>query len=267
MNSYPPMGKVTVSYQKLQEEFNNIKNSINQASKCKQDIFQIYRNNPQIQKQLDRLVSLKSNDGRTAIHLAVQDGNIDIAILLAHKGEDITTRINDSLLHTAAKAGHTDMINFLIYDCEVNVNIKNKYGETPLHYAAQKGLRDTVRLLISNGADVKSIAAGRLTPLHYAAKEGHIEVVRALIRSGAKIDATTSCGQTPLHLAIEKKHLEVIMELIKKTAESETEKREEISTKKEFTEVVPASLPTNSNIKSSYRPQSLQPNPRLRCNL
>ena len=35
-----------------------------------------------------------------------------------------------------------------------DVNTKNKYGVTPLHFAARYGRKETVELLIAKGADV-----------------------------------------------------------------------------------------------------------------
>ena len=58
--------------------------------------------------------------------------------------------------------------------------MQGRDGATPLHYAAMKGDRDKVKLLIESGAaiDVWDLA-GRL-PLHTAAVHGHVRVVEYL---------------------------------------------------------------------------------------
>ena len=59
------------------------------------------------------------------------------------------------------------------------------FGATPLHWAAQYGHRDIVKLLMDNGAkpDKKDIL-GR-TPLQRTAEKGHTDLVKLLVDRGA----------------------------------------------------------------------------------
>ena len=61
----------------------------------------------------------------------------------------------------------------------------NSFGATPLHWAAQYGHRDIVKLLMDNGAkpDKKDIL-GR-TPLQRTAEKGHTDLVKLLVDRGA----------------------------------------------------------------------------------
>ena len=46
-------------------------------------------------------------------------------------------------------------------------------GGTPLHYAAQKGHKEIIELLITNGADLNAKTGRGTTPLHLAAANAH----------------------------------------------------------------------------------------------
>ena len=76
-------------------------------------------------------------------------------------------------------------------------------GRTPLHWAANYGRVEIVRLLCDRGADVEARTTGgwRLgfRPLHYAADFGHISVVIELIEErNAEINARDNYGRTAL---------------------------------------------------------------------
>ena len=50
-----------------------------------------------------------------------------------------------------------------------NVNARDKYGRTPLHYAAATAQYQCVLSLVANGASLTSLDQFNRTPLHYAA--------------------------------------------------------------------------------------------------
>jgi ankyrin repeat protein len=79
-----------------------------------------------------------------------------------------------------------------------DVNARTEYNETPLHWAAQNGFTDCVRVLIDNGADVNARDELQRTPLLIASRAGWVEVVRLLIEYGADIKAKDATGRTPL---------------------------------------------------------------------
>ena len=50
-----------------------------------------------------------------------------------------------------------------------NVNARDKYGRSPLHYAAATAQYQCVLSLVANGASLTSLDKFNRTPLHYAA--------------------------------------------------------------------------------------------------
>ena len=54
----------------------------------------------------------------------------------------------------------------------VNVNARDVYRETPLHYASSHGHVDIVNLLLKKGADINARAKNGSTAVIYAATNG-----------------------------------------------------------------------------------------------
>ena len=79
-----------------------------------------------------------------------------------------------------------------------DLNARDMWGETPLHYAAMEGYTDSVNVLLEAGADVNA-REGFIgnTPLHNAASCGHEEISKTLIRAGADVNAKNKYGETP----------------------------------------------------------------------
>ena len=82
----------------------------------------------------------------------------------------------------AADSGHEVLVQLLLATGKADVESKDKYGRTPLLWAAKKGHEAVVRLLLMTGmADVESKdnEYGR-TPLSWDAENGHEAVVHLL---------------------------------------------------------------------------------------
>jgi ankyrin repeat protein len=81
---------------------------------------------------------------------------------------------------------------------KTNLNVNNSVNETPLMLAAINNQLDLAKVLISRGADVNRPG---WTPLHYAAAKGHREMMRLLLENEAYIDSESANGTTPLMMA------------------------------------------------------------------
>ena len=86
-------------------------------------------------------------------------------------------------------------------------------GASALHYAAMKGSRAMVGLLLQRGADVNSRSRSGTTPLHTAALYNHYEIAEQLLDRGADVGAKSASGVTPLELAHAAKyrHIETLL--------------------------------------------------------
>lgn len=81
---------------------------------------------------------------------------------------------------------------------QTKIEFENKLGETPLMLAAINNQINLAEVLIERGADVNRKG---WTPLHYAATRGHREMMRLLLDHSAYIDSESANGTTPLMMA------------------------------------------------------------------
>jgi len=124
-----------------------------------------------------------------------------------------TDRNGDTPLHWAAAGGNKETVAALI-GAGAAVAAKDKGGVTPLHAAAGGGNKEAVAALIGAGAAVGAAAKDGKTPLHWAAHSGNKEAVAALIGAGAAVGATAKDGGTPLHWAAVSGNNETVAALI-----------------------------------------------------
>jgi len=73
-----------------------------------------------------------------------------------------------------------------------DINVKDEYDRTPLHYHAQVNDIERVTLLLEKGADIEAQNKYKNTPLLFA--EYHAEVAELLIEKGANINAKDDKG-------------------------------------------------------------------------
>ena len=127
-------------------------------------------------------------------------------------------------IHDAAQSGDIEAVKgFLAAGMDVNAIDENR-GMTALVYAVDKGHKEIVEILISEGADVNVMVSNDegvdgFTSLFFAARSGHTEVAELLIANGAEVnvklindEGKVSC--TPLFFAARSGHTEVAELLI-----------------------------------------------------
>lgn len=85
-----------------------------------------------------------------------------------------------------------------------------------LPHAAKNGVPGIVAALLRTGLDPIEQDEHRKAPLHYAAEEGNPEVLRLLLLAGADVDsATPKERRTPLHVACRRAQLDCVFELLR----------------------------------------------------
>lgn len=123
-------------------------------------------------------------------------------------------------IYDAVVKGDAAVVKELLAKDPKLVNVRNNDGKAPLHLAALKKQKDTVKLLIANGADVnlKSTCKQQATPLHFAANGGDLDIVKLLVAKGAVVDGRESDGETPLAYAAYNGFTDVAAFLLEKGA-------------------------------------------------
>lgn len=97
---------------------------------------------------------------------------------------------------------------------EVDINIKDEYGDFALAFASFKGRKKIVELLIKAGADVNARDNEGNTPIIIASYSGYKDIVELLIKAGADVNLKNYYGTTALKWA-KKNYLRIEKMLLK----------------------------------------------------
>jgi hypothetical protein len=141
--------------------------------------------------------------GRTPLHEASRDGDLDEARRLLEAGADLEARDNIGWtpLHLVCWHDQLEIARLLLYR-GADARAVDNVGSTPLHLACRYGHRETARLQLDRGANVRAVNNAGWTPLHWACIHGHLETARLLLDSGANARAVDNTGKTPLQIVI-----------------------------------------------------------------
>lgn len=136
---------------------------------------------------------VRNSFGETCVHLAARKGQAGWVEIVIAAGVDVNSKsigYEETAMHVAAKEGHSDVVRVLVENGG-NTEARNRYGWTPLVWAAACGNVQTVETLLELGANpnVKTSRAERVnetTPLKEGRKSSKPqEVSKMLVRAGA----------------------------------------------------------------------------------
>jgi ankyrin repeat protein len=106
--------------------------------------------------------------------------------------EEISSAISDKSpeemgrkLIDASRSGQLDIVNILL-DMGVDVNYKNKIGDTALILASYEGHTEIVRVLLEKGADPNIVSDDGTTAYKDAASYNFVAIMKLLKKYGAK---------------------------------------------------------------------------------
>ena len=132
----------------------------------------------------------------------------DRAKLVQAKGPN-----GETLIHDAAFAGNTDIVEYLVNSCNSDFNLQDSNGHSPLHNAAHNGQTGVVQFLCScPGILLSQHDEHKRTPLHYAAQNDHFDVVKCLVEdyNCGDVMHEDKTGVTPFQLSAEAGNFAII---------------------------------------------------------
>ena len=120
-----------------------------------------------------------------------------------------------SMLHAAAITGNTDGLERLASGNFCDIDLRDKFGRTPLMYAVLGNFPECVDILIKNDSDVSLTDSSGRTALHWAVHHGYGGCVKIILRCKVDWGVADQAGVTVLHLAM-RHDKSVLQQLLKK---------------------------------------------------
>jgi ankyrin repeat protein len=127
-------------------------------------------------------VNAKHSSGLTPLDEAIRLKRTETADLLRKHGG--ISGAADSI-HVAATVGNIEAVRKHLA-AGTDVNAKDKYGSTPLHWATREGHKEIAELLIEKGADVNAKNVNGFMPLDLAIKFKQTKTADLLRKHGGK---------------------------------------------------------------------------------
>lgn len=120
----------------------------------------------------------------------------------------------------AAKIGDLSALRACLSSAGMDVNYRNKGGQTALHIACKEGKMDIVRELLSHNADFTLYTEKGNSAIHLACFYGHLDIVQQLLEKGCDINLPSKdSGFPPLYPAILEMHCDIVKLLLEQGAD------------------------------------------------
>lgn len=160
-------------------------------------------------------LSIHANNTELVTQLKLNDSNRSAwEVVFKHLGQALIDQTNQAIFLAISQ----NNLNSVIQSVQEGalINATDRFGHSPIHYAAFKGNPKIVDFLLNNGANPNTKGRHDSTPLHSAAWGRNTQVLELLLEDGADVDARTDEGETPGMTAAlrgEKDMLEILLAL------------------------------------------------------
>jgi ankyrin repeat protein len=147
---------------------------------------------------LEHGASPNSPDSAGPMHYSAKHNNVSAAALLLQHGAGLTLKdsIGYTLIHYAVAYRALEMVEFLL-DHGVSLNSRDRDERTPMHLAARFNNVPIAALLLQRGGDIDDLKnRWGETPLHRAVSYGALGTVKFFLENGASTTSLTPKGGT-----------------------------------------------------------------------
>ena len=188
-------------------------------------------------REFTEFLERRNDQGKTALFDASERGWTEIFRQILDNGADylVVNNNNCSTLNLLCWEGHPELLKFLLKFASIQlfqerlnsfVNHRNKWGESALTDAAQRGRTDIVRFLLEPpySADYRLANENGVTALHHATRNAHRDTVALLLKFARDelrpeefqkfINYRNRWGKTPLMVACEHNRFNITGQLL-----------------------------------------------------
>ena len=156
----------------------------------------------------------------TCIHISPQQNiNIIKYLLLNYSDPELKTKLNQNVLHLCAISNNTNALVLFKEKYLIDINSKDNYLKTPLHYASEKNSYEILNILVNyENIEINPIDKNGNTPIHYAISNNNPRAIKKLIQYHADLDKRTKKNRiTPLQLGLNSTNAKIRNIFTKKT--------------------------------------------------
>ncbi|TQS31775.1 hypothetical protein Golomagni_07934, partial [Golovinomyces magnicellulatus] len=124
------------------------------------------------------------SEGQTALLAATERGNIRAIKALLDVNASIHSKdaIGRQFTHIAAQNGYADVFDLVGEIGNVNLNVQDLDGRTPILYTAMSGSLSVMKQLVELGANVNIVDRYGNAPLAMAVRNGHVDMADFLLQ-------------------------------------------------------------------------------------
>eukprot|EP00096_Caligus_rogercresseyi_P015235 TRINITY_DN7680_c0_g1_i1.p2 TRINITY_DN7680_c0_g1~~TRINITY_DN7680_c0_g1_i1.p2 ORF type:complete len:247 (+),score=71.42 TRINITY_DN7680_c0_g1_i1:1200-1940(+) len=140
------------------------------------------------------------------------DGKHWVSVSTMVKEPEEDKEDSDKTIFDWLKENNSSKVKSLILEHPECALSKDDSGLSPIHWAADRGAKDIVSILLNSVPEVCDARDDEgQTALHYASSCGHLDIVEALKASGSDLKAVDADGCTPLDIAFNEETRELLL--------------------------------------------------------
>ncbi|KAL3274655.1 hypothetical protein HHI36_016035 [Cryptolaemus montrouzieri] len=145
-----------------------------------------------------------SQDKQKPFMEAVFTGNTELLEICIDQSTNfnVTDAYGDTAMHIVNDRGDIDMLKILLKMPNIDINVQNASGMTPLSVAVIAAHEESAKILLEHGADPNIADNHGKTPLSFSVSAGNTEVTQLLLEYGADVNVVDTFGNTPIATAL-----------------------------------------------------------------
>ncbi|XP_059486305.1 ankyrin-3-like [Neocloeon triangulifer] len=163
------------------------------------------------------LISIKSNAGSTALHMAAVYAGEDVCKFFIENGVDAAAFNSNGMnaMHNACRKGNLESLRYLLSQEEFfNLDEKTRKKQGALHLATTSGNLNLIEFLMNRGLDCNEPDSKKYTPFLIAVVAADVSFVRFFVEHGADLHSKNGDGKNAMHLASQEGRLKTLKYLV-----------------------------------------------------
>ena len=144
----------------------------------------------------------------------------ELACMILKRIERLPESVNhldpegNCLLHSMIRKGWGKAFKLMMQMPGIELNLFDRWGKSPLHYAVSSPDTTISRKLIAGGTRLSHVDLNHASALMYALDDGMVETIDLLISNGAQCEGVDIEGRSTLHYAVSRDWVNIVERLV-----------------------------------------------------